>query len=149
MGSPSNWNAGPFNSFQWNQVASGGPAQGQQQFPPSFTPILDGVLIPITNAPNQSLRVTLPINGGTTTLNLQISFNEVGLWWVMAIYDQSFNPLLSDIPLLTGYWPAANILGPWEYMLIGGATVINNSGGASDWPGANGWGHLHRLCLCS
>lgn len=142
MSSPSQWNIGPWNSFQWNQVTPGGPAQGNQPLPPGLTPILDGQIIPLTNAPYQYLQVTLAINGGTLTLNLIISFNEVGQFWVMQVFDQFGNALLSDVPLLTGYWPAANILGPWEYMQIGSAFVIANTGtpADSDWPGVTGWG---------
>ena len=121
------------------RISRRGAAQGQQQFPPSSIPILDGQVIPLTNAPNQQLQVTLQINGGTLTLNLIVSWNQVGLFWVMQILDQNFNALLSDIPLLTGFWPAANILEPFDYMGIGGATVINQ-GGDGDWPDVNGWG---------
>lgn len=137
--SPSQWNVPQWNQAQWNQ----GPlaaAAGKQILPPSFTPILNGVIIPLSNAPNQSLQVTLPTANGSLTLNLQVSFNEVGLWWVMQIYDQSFNIILSDVPLLTGYWPGANILAPYAYTNCGTWYIINNSGGISDWPGVNGWG---------
>ena len=147
MSSPSQWNAGQLNTFQWNAVTGGGSAQGQQQGPPSFIPVLTGQIIPLTNAPNQSLRVTGEIDGSTLTLNLQVNFNEVGGFWVMQIYDQNGNILLSDVPLLTGYWPGANILAPYWWMGIGSLYVINNSGGAGDWPGQNGWGQGGYLLL--
>ena len=144
MSSPSQWNAGPWNSFLWDQVA-GQTAAGQQQSPAPFTPILSGQIIPLTNAPYQTLRVTLAIDGGTLTLNLVVSYNEVGQFWCMAIYDQSGNALFSDVPLITGYWPGANILGQYAYAGIGSAYVISSSGGVGDWPGVNGWGNGWQL----
>ena len=146
MSSPSQWNVPPWNTALWNQ-GPGASAAGRQGGPPSIVPILTGQIIPLNNSPNQSLQVALATFSGSLTLNLQVSFNEVGQFWVMSIYDQSFNPVVSDVPLLTGYWPAANILGPWSYANIGGAYVINQSGGAGDWPGANGWGSGGYLLL--
>jgi hypothetical protein len=139
---PGAWNApqSQWNSRLWNQ-AVGGAAQGAQQFPPGFTPVLTGQIIPINNSPYQQIQVALNTYNGTLTLNLIVSYNEVGNWWVMQIFDQNYNALLSDIPLLTGYWPAANILAPWFWMNIGTATVIANQGGYGDWPGINGWGN--------
>src|ERR1035438_716412 len=96
VSSPSQWGIGPWNSFLWNQVSPGGIAAGRQNGPPSTIPILTGQIIPLTNAANQSLQVTLATATGTLTLNLQVTFNEVGLFWVMSIYDQSYNPLFSD-----------------------------------------------------
>jgi hypothetical protein len=137
--SPSQWNGGQYNAFQWNQGV-GANAAGQTQGPPSFTQILDGSVVPLTNAANQQLTISLPINGTTVDLNLAVNFNEVGQFWVMSVSDQSGNPLFSDVPLITGYWPGGNLLAQYNYAQIGGCTVINQSGGAGDWPGVNGWG---------
>ncbi|HXR75139.1 MAG TPA: hypothetical protein VN737_04130 [Bryobacteraceae bacterium] len=90
--------------------------------------------IPLTSAPNQALRVALNINGATVTLNLEISYNSSGGFWVMSVADQNGQPLLSCVPLLTGIWPAANILGPYDYMQIGSAFLINQNGAATDFP---------------
>ena len=94
-------------------------------------------IIPLTTAPNQTMTVNLPINGGTLTLNLSIYYNENGLngnFWVMDIADQLGNPLVSSVPLVTGTWPAGNILAPWDYLRIGAATVLNLAGSATDIP---------------
>src|SRR5579883_2697483 len=91
-------------------------------------------LVPVTAAPNQALTVSLAVNGSSITLNLGLAYNRISGCWMMSIADQSGNPLLSSIPLLTGDWPAANILGPYEYLEIGSAFVINQSGGPFDWP---------------
>jgi hypothetical protein len=148
MTPPGSWNSGPWNSFLWNQVAEGGAAQGALPPPPSVIPILYGQIIPLTNSPQQSLQVTLSIDGGTVTLNLIVSFNEVGGFWVMQIFDPAGGVILSDVPLVTGSWPAANVLSPFVYMSIGSAYVINN-GGIGDWPGITGWGLGGFLLLWS
>lgn len=48
--------------------------------------------------------------------------------WMMDIADSLGNPLVSSIPLLTGQFPAANILAPWDYLGIGSAFIIKQSG---------------------
>lgn len=91
-------------------------------------------LLALTNAPNQSLQAVLNINGASLTLNLRLYYNTQGKFWAMDIADQSRKPLVSSVPLLTGFWPAANILAPYDHLKIGSAYVINQSGTARDWP---------------
>jgi hypothetical protein len=106
-------------------------------------------IVPLTTAPNQSMTVNLPINGGTLTLNLDIRYNENGLngnFWSMDIADQYGNPLVSSVPLVTGTWPGGNILAPWDYLFIGSATVLNISGGSLDIPDSATLGTSFVLC---
>lgn len=91
-------------------------------------------LVPLTTSPNQSLTVSLLVNGRALTLNLSLSYNSVGQFWVLNIADQNNNPLVSSVPLITGYWPAGNILAPYEYLQIGQAFLINQNGASTDWP---------------
>ena len=112
---------------------AGAPAQRQRG-------IGTAVLIPLTNAPNQRLTVDLPINGSAITLNLRVCYNEEGGFWVMDVFDQSGVLMVASVPLITGAWPGGNILAPWDYLWIGSAFVINQSGGASDWPDSSGFG---------
>lgn len=91
-------------------------------------------IVPLTTLPNQTLSVTLAINGGTLTLLLTQSFNRVGGFWVLNISTAQNVPLVNSLPLITGDWPAGNILGPYEYLGIGEAFVINSNGAASDFP---------------
>jgi hypothetical protein len=125
-------------------VISGAPVNT-----PTFSPAQQqrGVgtpaIIPLTTAPNQSMTVNLPINGGTTTLNLTIYYNENGIngnHWVMDIADQYGNPLVNSVPLVTGVWPGGNILAPFDYLWIGSATVLNLSGSATDIPDSTSLG---------
>ena len=60
--------------------------------------------------------------------------------WMIDIADQYGNRLVSSVPLVTGAWPASNILAPYDYLGIGSAFVINQSGGAADIPNASDLG---------
>jgi hypothetical protein len=82
-------------------------------------------IIPLTIAPNQTFPVNLTVNGKAVTLNLSLNYNEMSQYWVMIIADVDQNILLTDIPLLTGIYPASNILSQYEYMQIGSAYVLD------------------------
>lgn len=84
-------------------------------------------VIPLTTAPNQSFTVSLQIDGTTTTLNVTVSYNSMSGYWVLAIYDASGNLLIDSTPVLTGSYPAANILGQQRYLNIGAWYIVNVS----------------------
>ena len=88
-------------------------------------------VVPLTNAPNQNFRVTVDVNGKTVTLNCALRYSEMADYWVLSISDASGNLLLDSVPLLTGVWPAANILGQYGYLGIGSAYVINTGNDTS------------------
>ena len=115
---------------------------------PQPTGVGSTTMIPLTNSPNQSVTVSLPINGGTVTLGLEIYYNENGEdgnFWAMDISDQYGNLLVASVPLVTGVWPAANILAPWDYLRIGAAFVINQSASSLDIPDDNTLGSQFAL----
>lgn len=91
-------------------------------------------IVPLTTAPNQSLAITLPINGRNLTLGLDISYNAAANYWVMDISDSSGELLLASLPLITGEYPAADILGQYQYLGIGSAVVVNASNTTLDIP---------------
>lgn len=94
-------------------------------------------VIPLTSQPNQSFQVALNVNGATLRLNLNISYNEMANYWIMQIQDSNGNILVDNIPLITGDFPAANILDPYQYLQIGSAYVINVSNSdINDYPNA-------------
>lgn len=90
--------------------------------------------IVLSSAPNQTFSVGVNINGGTTTLRLAVYYNRITGFWVMDIASQAGVPLVTSVPLLTGVWPAANILMPYQYLNIGSAYIINISGTSLDYP---------------
>jgi hypothetical protein len=77
------------------------------------------------------------VNGSVLRLQLEIYFNEMSQYWVMDISDSQGNLLISDIPLLTGSWPAANMLAQYGYMNIGAAYLINLGQVADDYPNSS------------
>lgn len=95
-------------------------------------------VIPLTNAPNQKLAVALSINGQTIRLNLTIRYNEMANYWVLTIADANNNVLVDSVPLITGTWPAANVLAQYDYLQIGSLFVVNVSNSyIFDYPNAD------------
>jgi len=98
-------------------------------------------VVPLTNSPNQSLSVSLNVNGAVLRLQLFIYFNDMAQYWAMQILDSSGNILISEVPLLTGSWPAANMLAQYGYMNIGSAYLINLGQTSDDYPNQNELGN--------
>ena len=95
-------------------------------------------IIPLTTAPNQKLPVALTVNGDALNLHLSIRYNEMIQYWILDIFDTSDDPILSNIPLLTGAYPASNILNQYQYKLIGSAYVLDvSNSNQSDYPNAH------------
>jgi hypothetical protein len=98
-------------------------------------------VVPLTNAPNQTFQILLAINNTQVRLNLSISYNEMANYWVMDVSDNNGNILLVGVPLITGSWPAANVLDQYQYLNIGSAYVINVSNSdVNDYPNATDLG---------
>jgi hypothetical protein len=91
-------------------------------------------IVPLTTDPNQKLSITLPVNGINLTLNLTINYNSAANYWVMTIADKTGTVILDSVPLLTGKYPAADILGQYQYLGIGSAFVVNASNTSLDIP---------------
>jgi hypothetical protein len=95
-------------------------------------------IIPLTSNPNQVIKTTLNVDGKNLTLQLGFNFNEIAGYWVMQIADPTNNNILLDsIPLITGDYPAANLLGQYSYLEIGSAFIINVANSDLDYPDAN------------
>ena len=97
--------------------------------------------IPLTTQPNQTFEIPLDVNGTTIRLTLTIRYNEMANYWVMTVGDTNGNILVDNVPLITGTWPAANILDAYQYLGIGSAYVINASNASvNDYPNASSLG---------
>ena len=92
-------------------------------------------ILPLTSQPNQSFAATLQVDGAPLTLNFAIRWSEMAGYWVMSIYNSAGILLLNSIPLITGWYPAGNILAQYGYLKIGSAFVINQGNSDSDYPG--------------
>jgi hypothetical protein len=91
-------------------------------------------IIPLDTSPNQKFAATLNVDGKPLTLQFSVYYNEMGGYWLMDVADASGKPLLASCPLVTGSWPAANLLQQFAYLKIGSAFIINVSGVAMDYP---------------
>jgi hypothetical protein len=94
-------------------------------------------LVPLTQAPNQSLTVQLTVDGKPLTLNLVLSYSAMAGWWQMQVSDAQNNLLIGSVPLITGSYPAANVLAQYGYLAIGSAYLLNTGNSVNDYPGAN------------
>lgn len=94
-------------------------------------------VIPLDNSPQQTLQVALNVDGGIVRLQLEIYFAEMAAYWLMNISDANGNLLVASIPLITGSWPAANLLAQFGYLRIGSAYIINAGQVADDYPNAS------------
>jgi hypothetical protein len=97
-------------------------------------------IIPLDNSPDQSFTVSLSVDGSLLTLQLNVYFSEMANYWLMDIFDNQGNPLLASVPLLTGSYPAANILQQYGYLGIGSAFLLNVSASPLDHPDKNSLG---------
>lgn len=105
------------------------------------TPTLLGQIVPLTPSPNQTFAVNLQVDGAPLTLQLTVSWNEMAGYWVLSISDAAGNLLIDSIPLITGWYPAANLLAQYGYLKIGSAFILNEGSLAfSDYPGRNDLG---------
>lgn len=81
--------------------------------------------IPLTNSPNQSFNVIVPVNDENKDLTLTLNYNEVADYWSLTIADtQTGQDLVSQIPMLESYNDFSNILIQLGYLEIGSAFVI-------------------------
>ena len=91
-------------------------------------------IIPLTTDPNQTFQVSLNVDGSTVNLQLTLRYNEISEYWIMTIANPSTGAILLDsLPLITGEYPAGNILRQYSYLGIGSAYVLN-MGSSLDYP---------------
>ena len=84
-------------------------------------------VIPLTNAPNQTLNVNLTVDGAALSLTLILRYSAMCGYWLMSIYTVTGVLLVDSIPLITGAWPAANLLEQQRYLGIGSWYIVNAS----------------------
>jgi hypothetical protein len=104
-----------------------------------------GQIIPLTVSPNQTFNVNLSVDGNALTLGMGLRFNTMAGYWVLSIYDQDGNIILDSLPMITGWYPAANILAQYGYLKIGSAFLLNAGTSASDYPGTSDLGTGFQL----
>lgn len=99
------------------------------------------IILPITNQPNQTFSVKVPV--GDLNLNLQfyVYWNNIAEYWQLSILNLDTGVKLIDgLPMVRGLAPAGNILHQFEYMGIGSAYLVAlNATPDKDYPGLGDW----------
>ncbi|SFU71230.1 phage baseplate plug family protein [Alicyclobacillus macrosporangiidus] len=103
------------------------------------------VVIPLTPGTNQSLSCTLPVDSRNITLMFQFTYNSIGGYWFMTVKDKTGTVLLDGVPLVTGQYPAANLLRQYQYLGIGSAYVVPASSALTGDPDFNSLGSDYVL----
>jgi Domain of unknown function (DUF6983) len=91
-------------------------------------------LVALTNNPNQSIVLELTVDGKPLSMYATIYYNEMAGYWLLDLFTTPGVPLLLSTPLITGVWPAANMLGQYAYLSIGGLYILNVTGAQDDYP---------------
>lgn len=94
-------------------------------------------IVPLTQSPNQTFSVQLTVDGLALLLNLAVSYSAMSGWWQLQIADAQNNVIVASVPLITGYYPSANILAQYGYLQIGSAYLLNTGRSTDDYPGQN------------
>jgi len=93
------------------------------------------VVIPLTSDPDQTFNCTIPVDGKNIALSLRLRYNTAANYWVLTIADPKTGVVILDsIPILTGDYPAADILGQYKYLGLGSAGVLKMGGCVTDYP---------------
>lgn len=91
--------------------------------------------IPADSSPNQSFETTLNIDGGNLKVLLTFRYNEMAGYWMMGVANAETGVYYVDsVPLITGLYPAANVLDQYRYLNIGSAYVIPVGSPDIDYP---------------
>ena len=92
-------------------------------------------IVPLTSDPNQTFQIALTVDGRKLTLKIHLRYNEMAGYWVMSIANPSTGILYIDsLPLVSGDYPAHNLLGQYAYLGIGSAYLYNAGNVAADRP---------------
>jgi hypothetical protein len=83
------------------------------------------LIIPLASDPNQNFMMTLYVDGRNIDLEFDIRYNAQSRLWIMGLTDYATGEILVDcIPLMTGVYPAGNLLEQFGYLNIGSCCVV-------------------------
>ena len=101
--------------------------------------------IPLNPSLTQNFAVQLTVNGQPLTLNFMLAYSTMAGYWQLAVSDVNGNTLIASVPLITGLYPAANLLAQYQYLQIGSAYLLNTGNAPVDYPGPNNLGQFSLL----
>ena len=82
-------------------------------------------VVPLSALPNQAFTAQLTVDGASLVLNLVLSWSYMAGYWVLDVFSAQGALLLSGLPLVTGAYPAANLLAQYGYLNIGSAFLLD------------------------
>lgn len=94
-------------------------------------------IIPLTNDPNKTLKTTVSIGDSNVTLTLFFHYNEIAKYWCMRVTNSSNVVLIDSLPLVTGEYPAGNILAQYSYLNIGKVYLVKVTKSELNYPDDN------------
>lgn len=81
--------------------------------------------IPLTNSPNQTFNVIVPINGENKEFVVTLNYSEIADYWTMTLSDPITQlDIVSGIPMLESYNDFANLLIQLGYKNIGSIYIV-------------------------
>ena len=82
-------------------------------------------IIPLDTTPDQQFNVTVEAGGENIPLILRLRYNTEGEFWHMDVSDgRSGEALIANVPLVTGKYPAANLLRQAAHLGLGAAVIL-------------------------
>lgn len=97
-------------------------------------------IVQLSSQTTQQMTVQLDVDNAALTLNLVVYWSVMSGYWLLDVYSAVGTQLLSGVPMITGTYPAANILSQYVYLAIGSAYILNQSTGQVDYPGSDALG---------
>lgn len=82
--------------------------------------------IPLTSAPNQTLKCNIPVDGENKYFEFNLSYNSIGGYWMLTVRDGNTRQvIISNLNMFTTYGSVnSNILNVYKYLRIGSAYVV-------------------------
>lgn len=82
-------------------------------------------VIQLDTTPDQEFHITVEVDGENIPLIMHLRYNTEGLFWRMDISDGRTGELLiCGLPLVTGDYPAADLMRQFQHMGIGSALIV-------------------------
>ena len=98
-------------------------------------------IVPLTVEPNQNFVCTIPVDAKNITLQFTCRYNTEAEYWFISVSDaQTGQYYIDSVPLITGVYPAADILEQYAYLGIGSATIVKIGSIAGDYPDSTNLG---------
>lgn len=74
---------------------------------------------------NQKIKTVVSVDGRNISLSIKLRWYDVIGLWLMTVYDEEDNVIVSNVPLLAGEsFPSANLIRQIEHKGFGSAAIV-------------------------